>query len=58
MLVALIVPAHWQIKSELITVFGGMEDKRQMLQNSEIETKTLVLKGNCVFGGVEIKSFK
>ncbi len=56
--VALIVPAHWQIKSELITVFGGMEDKRQMLQNSEIETKTLVLKGNCVFGGVEIKSFK
>ncbi len=56
--VAIIIPAHWQLKSELITVFGGMEDKRQMQQNSETESKILILKGNCVFGGVEIKSFK
>jgi predicted membrane protein len=56
--VSIIVPPHWQVKSELVTVFGGIEDKRQMSQNSDVEHKVLILKGNCVFGGIEIKSFK
>lgn len=57
--VAIIIPSNWQIKSELVTVFGGIEDKRQMFQNNnEVENKVLILKGSCVFGGIEIKSFK
>jgi len=54
--VKLIVPAHWQIKSEVDCVFGSVEDKRK---DSAIaaENKTLVLKGGVVFGSIEIKSY-
>lgn len=56
--VSIIMPANWQLKSDVVTIFGGVEDKRQMTTNSEIESKILILKGNCVFGGIEVKSFK
>lgn len=51
----LIVPADWQVKSELTTIFGGIEDKRQPSQGNP--AKVLYLDGTCIFGGVEIKSF-
>ncbi len=56
--VTLIVPTNWQVKSELTTAFGGIEDKRQMNVNYEEDSKILILRGNCVFGGIEIKNFK
>jgi len=52
----LIVPANWRIQSELVSVFGGVDDKR-MIQPNIDPTKVLVLKGTNVFGGLEIKSF-
>lgn len=54
----LIVPASWTIHStELVSVFGGVEDKR-MIQPTAIDpTKILVLRGTNVFGGLEIKSY-
>lgn len=52
----LIVPANWRIQSELVSVFGGVDDKR-MIQPNIDESKVLVLKGTNVFGGLEIKSF-
>lgn len=54
----LIIPSHWRLQSEMVSVFGGIEDKRifQKEQSSE-EAKTLVLKGTSIFGGLEIKSF-
>jgi len=54
--VKLIVPAHWQIKSEVDCVFGTVEDKRRDT-NVSAENKTLVLKGGVVFGSIEIKSY-
>jgi predicted membrane protein len=54
--VKLIVPAHWQIKSEVDCVFGSVEDKRRDA-NIAAENKTLVLKGGVVFGSIEIKSY-
>jgi predicted membrane protein len=54
----LIVPSHWEIQSELVTIFGGTEDKREFKINQEEGKKILRLTGNCVFGGIEIKSFK
>jgi len=54
--VKLIVPAHWQIKSEVDCVFGSVEDKRRD-STSAAENKTLVLKGSVVFGSIEIKSY-
>jgi hypothetical protein len=52
----LIVPSNWRIQSELVSVFGGVDDKR-MLQPNIDPTKVLILKGTNVFGGLEIKSF-
>lgn len=55
----LIVPANWEIKSELVSVFGSIEDKRMVesLPLSHEASKILVLRGTTLFGGIEIKSF-
>lgn len=54
----LIVPPHWEIQSELVSVFGGIEDKREVKKDmlSDVE-KILVLRGTSFFGGIEIKSY-
>lgn len=56
--VSLIIPSNWQVKSELNTVFGGIEDKRIINPSEDSTAKILILKGDCVFGGIDIKSFK
>lgn len=54
----LIVPANWEIKSELAAVMGNVEDKRPIQNNSTSDgSKVLILHGNAVFGGIEIKSY-
>lgn len=53
----LIVPPNWEVKSEAVTVFGGLEDKRPPQSGPENADKTLVLRGTVFFGGIEIKSF-
>jgi hypothetical protein len=53
----LIIPPHWDVRSELITVFGSIDDKRS-LENVVIdENKILVLKGVSVLGGIDIRSY-
>ena len=51
----LIIPADWQIQSGLVTIFGGIEDKRYPAQVNS--GKVLYLDGTCIFGGIEIKSY-
>lgn len=51
----LIVPADWEVQSGVVTIFGGIEDKRQPTQVNP--GKVLYLDGTCIFGGIEIKSF-
>ncbi len=54
----LIVPSNWQVQSELVTIFGGVDDKRPILDDTtRDDNKILILKGNCAFGGVEIQSY-
>jgi predicted membrane protein len=54
----IIVPSNWKINSELTTAFGSVEDKRPIMNDSAQDpSKTLTLKGNCFFGGVEIHSY-
>lgn len=56
--VSLIVPSNWKIKSDLTSVFGGIDDQRPIAMNNEgVDDKTLVLKGACIFGGIEIHSY-
>lgn len=54
----LIVPPNWVVKSEAVTIFGGIGDKRRDIGNyTDSETKLLILKGTVLFGGIEIKSY-
>lgn len=54
----LIVPAHWEIKSEIVAILGTVEDKRPVNPTVGSEpTKVLVLVGTTVLGGIEIRSY-
>ena len=53
----LYVPNNWEIKSEVVAIFGGVEDKRRFPSITVVPDRTLILKGFCMFGGLEIKSF-
>jgi predicted membrane protein len=55
--VKLIVPPHWEVKSQITTIMGGLEDKRPQLNTNLLEKKVLILKGTAVLGGIDIKSF-
>lgn len=55
--VNILAPAHWNIQTEVVCIFGGIEDNRPQPAQGFDKTKTLVLKGTCIFGGVEVKSF-
>lgn len=56
--IKLIIPAHWELKSEITSVLGGVEDKRKNLSALNIaEGKTLVIRGTSILGGIDIKSF-
>ena len=52
----LIIPAHWQVRTEMTAIFGSVEDKRQQTLNTD-SSKLLILRGSSVFGGIEIKNY-
>jgi hypothetical protein len=52
----IIVPAHWEVRSQVTAVFAGFEDKRQ--QPAAInQEKILILEGTSIFGGIELKNY-
>jgi predicted membrane protein len=53
----LIIPSNWTIRSEAVTIFGGLEDKRNMQGLGDNPDKILLLKGTVILGGIEIKSY-
>jgi predicted membrane protein len=56
----LIVPPHWKIQSQdLVCILGGVEDKRPIMSDpSSVDSnRVLILKGTCILGGIDIKSF-
>ena len=54
----IIVPSHWDVKNEVFVALGSVDDQRTLrVQDANVSRKTLVLKGLCMFGGVEVKSF-
>jgi predicted membrane protein len=53
----LIVPSNWDVKNEVTAVFGGIEDKRAITTGIADPGKVMVLKGTCVFGGIEITNY-
>ncbi len=53
----LIIPDSWVVKSDMISIFGGFNDKRAIRPDDVEPAKVLYLKGAVIFGGIEIKSF-
>jgi predicted membrane protein len=54
----LIVPSHWDVQNEISPAFGSVEDQRMVQTAAAAEhKKTLILKGSCSFGSIEIKSY-
>lgn len=54
----IIIPPHWKVSSEMVAVFGGIEDKRMIGGISSAQSdKLLIIKGTSIFGGVTIRSF-
>ncbi len=54
--IKIIIPANWEIKSEMIAIFGGIDDKRR-INPALTGAKTLILKGTCIMAGIEIRSY-
>ena len=55
--VEIIVPSHWHIQNEINPSFGGVDDERSIQTAQGEVRKTLILKGSCAFGHIEIKSY-
>ncbi len=55
--VKIIVPPNWDVKSEVATIFGGLEDKRALTTYNDVTKKILVIKGVALFGGVSINNY-
>jgi hypothetical protein len=53
----LIIPPHWDLKTEVVSIFGGVEDNRPNSTKMVDHKRVLLLKGTSVFGGIEIKSY-
>ncbi len=53
----LIVPPHWDIRTESVAIFAGIEDKRPVQPGTFDPNKILILKGISIFGGIEIRSY-
>lgn len=54
----LIVPANWSVESDLVAIFGGINDKRSHGVESGENNKVLVISGTAILGGIEIKNYK
>jgi predicted membrane protein len=52
----IIVPPHWEVRSEVTALFAGFEDKRQQPAVTNPD-KVLILDGTSFFGGIELKNF-
>lgn len=56
--VELIVPSNWEIVNEIHPTMGSVDDERVIHASSPGEVrKKLILRGNCSFGSIEIKSY-
>ncbi len=53
------IPMDWNVRNEVTTIFGAFTDKRGETYNERYydPSKTLVIKGVSIFGGIEVKHF-
>lgn len=54
--VDILVPSHWDVEFQVSNSFATVEDKRYMRVVSTDEKRTLIIRGNCSFGSINVKS--
>lgn len=52
----IIVPGHWEVRSEVTAVFAGFEDKRQQTAVTNPD-KILIIQGTSIMGGIELRNY-
>lgn len=52
----IIIPANWRVINQLTPILGGIDDKRRYVPAQEY-TKTIILQGTVLLGGVDLKSY-
>ena len=52
----IIVPPHWEVRTQVTAIFAGFEDKRQQPAVINPE-KILIIEGTSIFGGIELKNY-
>lgn len=55
--IKMIVPPHWQVRSDVAAIFAGIDDKRFGNVTPQSPDKILVLKGTSIFAGIDVRSF-
>ncbi|RYG02924.1 MAG: hypothetical protein EOO02_09505 [Chitinophagaceae bacterium] len=50
----LFIPPNWYVKTNMSSVFGGVDDRRKNINPDP--SKMILIKGVCIFGGMEIKT--
>jgi len=55
--VKIIIPPNWLVKSEITSIFGGVDDKRSVPPTGEEPQKIIKIIGVALFGGVEIRNY-
>jgi len=53
----LIVPSNWNVVSEMISIFAGLDDKRLIQPGNFNPEKVLIVRGTSIMGGVDIRSY-
>jgi Predicted membrane protein (DUF2154). len=52
----IIIPAHWKVMSEVVSVFGEVGDRRFTHGIPHDDQKVVYIKGTSIFGGITIKN--
>ena len=55
--ITLIVPSDWNVQLKKDSIFGDFADKRPYSEAQKDNTRILIVKASCIFGGGEIKSY-
>ena len=53
----IVVPANWDVKSEMAAILGGIDDKRIIQPGGVNPNKVLIIKGTSILGGIDIRIY-
>lgn len=52
----IIIPPHWQVSSNVASIFGELDDRRPLMEITTDNNKKIYVTGTSIFGGLTIKN--